>query len=75
MSSEKLKFEDRKDLVRDSYSGAILNTDLSAVIAYKARKQEINKMRELELKVSEMNTDIKDIKKLLLTMSEGKNKK
>ena len=52
-----------------------MNTDLSAVIAYKARKQEINKMRELELKVSEMNTDIKDIKKLLLTMSEGKNKK
>lgn len=73
MSSDKLKVEEREDLVRDSHSGAILNTNLAAVYSYKARKNEINKMKMLETKVSNMETDLKDIKTLLHKLVEGKN--
>lgn len=73
MLYNKLKVEDREDLVRDSHSGAVLNTNLAAVQAYKARKNEINKMKMLENKVSNMETDLKDIKTLLQRLVEGKN--
>lgn len=68
----KIKVEEREDLVRDSHSGAILNTNLAAVHAYKARKNEINKMRVLESKVIGMEIDLKDIKTLLQKLVEGK---
>lgn len=71
--SSKIKVENRETLVRDSYSGAILNTDLAAVNAYKAKKNEINKIRQLESKVVNMEQDIKDIKTLLQMLVEGKN--
>ena len=68
--SSKLKVEDREDLVRDSHSGAVLNTNLAAVQAYKARKNEINKVKSLENKIVSMETDLKDIKNLLLSFAE-----
>lgn len=70
--SSKIKVENREDLVRDAHSGAILSTNLAAVHAYKARKNEINKMRVLETKVVGMENDIKDIKTLLQKLVEGK---
>lgn len=73
--SSKLKVENREDLVRDSHSGAILSTDLNSVAAYKAKKNEINKMRQLESKVVGLETDIKDIKNLLQKLVEGKSNK
>lgn len=74
MSSNKVKVENRKDLVRDTHSGAILSRDISSVAAYKARKNEINKMRLLESKVLNLESDIKDIKGLLQKIVEGKTK-
>jgi len=71
--SSKLKVEDREDLVRDSHSGAVLNTNLAAVQAYKARKNEINKVKSLENKIVSMETDLKDIKNLLQKIVEGKS--
>lgn len=73
MSYNRLKVEDRETLVRDVFSGAILNTDLAAVHAYKAKKNDINKMRQLETKVVNMENDIRDIKTLLQQLVEGKN--
>ena len=73
MSSNRLKVEDRETLVRDVFSGAILNTDLAAVHAYKAKKNDINKMRQLETKVVNMENDLRDIKTLLQKLVEGKN--
>lgn len=73
-SSKKIKVENRLDLVRDSHSGAVLSNDISTVAAYKARKNEINKMRLLENKVAAMETDLKDIKGLLQKLVEGKSK-
>lgn len=69
----KLKVEDREDLIRDSYSGAVLNTNLGAVQAYKARKNEINKVKSLENKIVSMESDLKDIKNLLQKIVEGKS--
>ena len=73
--SDKLKVENQEDLVRDVYNGAILNTNLSSIVAYKARKNEINKMRTLENRVCGIETDLRDIKSLLqqLVVAEGKN--
>ena len=73
--SDKIKVENQEDLVRDVYNGAILNTNLSSIVAYKARKNEINKMRTLENRVCGIETDIRDIKSLLqqLVVAEGKN--
>ena len=73
--SDKLKVENQEDLVRDVYNGAILNTNLSTIVAYKARKNEINKMRTLENRVCGIETDLRDIKSLLqqLVVAEGKN--
>jgi len=73
--SDKIKVENQEDLVRDIYNGAILNTNLSSIVAYKARKNEINKMRTLENRVCGIETDLRDIKSLLqqLVVAEGKN--
>ena len=73
--SDKIKVENQEDLVRDVYNGAILNTNLSSIVAYKARKNEINKMRTLENRVCGIETDLRDIKSLLqqLVVAEGKN--
>ena len=73
--SDKIKVENQEDLVRDAYNGAILNTNLSSIVAYKARKNEINKMRTLENRVCGIETDLRDIKSLLqqLVVAEGKN--
>lgn len=73
--SDKLKVENQEDLVRDVYNGAILNTNLSTIVAYKVRKNEINKMRTLENRVCGIETDLRDIKSLLqqLVVAEGKN--
>ena len=73
--SDKIKVENQEDLVRDVFNGAILNTNLSSIVAYKARKNEINKMRTLENRVCGIETDLRDIKSLLqqLVVAEGKN--
>jgi hypothetical protein len=73
--SSKIKVENREDLVRDTRTGAILSNDLTSVALYKAKKNEINKMRQLESKVVGMETDIKDIKNLLQKLVEGKSNK
>lgn len=73
MSSNRIKIEDRDDLVKDENSGAILLTNLDAVKAYKARKNEINKMRMLESQVNTMGKDIQDIKSLLQQLLTGKD--
>jgi predicted transcriptional regulator len=73
--SSKIKVENREDLIRDSRTGAILSNDLTAVALYKTKKNEINKMRQLESKVVGMETDIKDIKNLLQKLVEGKSNK
>jgi hypothetical protein len=72
VSSEKIKVADREDVVRDTKSGAILNTDLARVNEYKKRKIEINKIKQLENKMNSIESDVRDIKSILQILLERK---
>jgi hypothetical protein len=58
--------------VRDTKSGAILNTDLARVNEYKKRKIEINKIKQLENKMNSIESDVRDIKSILQILLERK---
>ena len=54
--------EGRSDLFRDTDSGAIVNTDRSAYLAYKAKKeQRLNEMGRID----KLQNEIYEIKSLL----------
>jgi len=54
--------EGRSDLFRDTDSGAIVNTDRSAYLAYKTKKQQrLNEMGRIE----KLQNEIDEIKSLL----------
>ena len=54
--------EGRSDLFRDTENGAIVNTDKSAYLAYKAKKnQRLNEMGRIE----KLQDEIDEIKSLL----------
>ena len=54
--------EGRSDLFRDDDSGAIVNTDRSAYLAYKAKKQQrLNEMGRID----KLQNEIDEIKSLL----------
>ena len=56
--------EGRSDLFRDTDSGAIVNTDRSAYLAYKTkRNQRLNEMGRIE----KLQNEIDEIKSLLYT--------
>jgi hypothetical protein len=60
-----LIIEEDKSLVRDTNSNAILNTDMSALEQYRAKR---NKEREMLKKVEqfdELQSEVKEIKLLL----------
>lgn len=71
MSSEKIKVKNNHTLIRDSYSGAILNTNIDAVRSYKNKKNELNKVNELANKMSRLESDVQEIKNLLKSLIEG----
>ena len=54
--------EGRSDLFRDTDSGAIVNTDRSAYLAYKSKKQQrLNEMGRID----KLQNEIDEIKSLL----------
>lgn len=66
--------EDRQNLVRDSLTGAILNTDLDGLTKAQqlARKayEEKNRLAKLEEKVERQEQTLEEIKQLLLKALE-----
>jgi len=60
--SEYIKIENEQDLVKDSDTGAILNTNLDSLSAYKAKRK---KDAEMQNRVDKMENDIGDIKSML----------
>jgi hypothetical protein len=64
---KKIKVKDNEDLVRDSESNAVLNVNLSALEAYKKRRdQELQKDKELS-SLREEVTELKEMVKQFLT--------
>jgi|TARA_B110000263_G_C15099819_1_gene414796 tetrahydromethanopterin S-methyltransferase subunit B len=60
--SKYIKIENEQDLVKDSDTGAILNTNLDSLSAYKAKRK---KDAEMQNRVDKMENDIGDIKSML----------
>ena len=74
--SEFLKVEGHKDLVRDTSTGAILNTNRNAYLNYKKRLREAQKQRdEIRSATREINNlkcEMHEIKDMLKTLLDKK---
>ena len=74
--SEFLKVEGHKDLVRDTSTGAILNTNRNAYLNYKKRLREAQKQRdEIRIATREINNlkcEMHEIKDMLKTLLDRK---
>jgi hypothetical protein len=63
-----LKIEDSPDLVKDTRSGAILNTNVKALEAYRKKREKSDKVDKLETKVISLEQNINELKSLLLAV-------
>lgn len=57
-----VKVKDESDLVKDKNTGAVLNTNLDSLKAYRAKRK---KDAEMQNRVDKMENDIGDIKSML----------
>lgn len=68
---ETVKVKDEPQLVRDLNSGAVLNKDNKALLAYKARKKlmsDLNEINNLKDRVTSMENSINNIESMLKTL-------
>jgi len=72
----KVKVEGHANLVRDTRSQAIINTDSSAYARYMARKEKTAKkddeIRDVIRDVNELKTELREIKDLLIGLKDGR---
>ena len=70
------KVEGHAHLVRDLKSQAIINTDSDAYARYMARKrkqkEQNDEVREIIRDVNELKTEMREIKDLLIGMTNGR---
>lgn len=81
--TDKLKVEGREDLVRDTYSKAILSTDLQKLKEHKEKKaffqdllrqkDEINKLNKSIDELQSLKNDIKELKEMFLQIVKRDN--
>ena len=64
-----LKIEDAPDYVKDTNSGAILNTNVRALEAYRTKRE---KQKSLENRVASLENNINELKSLLLAVLSEK---
>lgn len=57
-----VKIKDESDLVKDKNTGAVLNTNLDSLKAYRAKRK---KDLEMNNKIEQLENDIGDIKSML----------
>lgn len=63
-----LKIEDAPDLVKDTNSGAVLNTNTRALEAYRKQRDKLGKVDKLETKVEALQQNINELKSLLVAV-------
>lgn len=72
----KLKVEGHPNLVRDTRSQAIINTDSDAYARYMARKQkqaqQDDEVRQVIRDVNELKTELREIKDLIVGLKNGR---
>jgi len=71
---EYIKVKDKNNLVRDSFSNGIVNTDYENykkyVDSYKRKVEESNRIQKLESEIDNIRTDLNEIKDLLRNLSK-----
>jgi cell shape-determining protein MreC len=71
-----LKVEGHENLVRDTYSKAILNTDRKALEDYRRQRElirkEIEEKKEMKNRVENLENNMQEIKSLLLELVQRK---
>ena len=60
-----INIKGRKDLIRDSNSGAILSTDMKSLSEYKKKSESEEKLKKLEEKTNSIEHQISEIKQML----------
>jgi len=74
MSSRFLNIEGRKDLVRDSKSGAVLSQNKEALQAYKQKNEDKDQIRKLQEQQNSLQHEMSEIKSMLQTLlTRGNN--
>lgn len=68
-----IKVQDRRDVVRDSSSKAILNIDNDGLTAYRARRNREHIMDNMITEVNNLRNDVSEIKQLLGRILERNN--
>lgn len=63
-----LKIENLPDLVKDTRSGAILNTNVRALEAYRKKREKSDKVDKLESEISSLKQNIDELKSLMLAV-------
>ena len=63
----KLKVKDHENLVKDTETKAVLNTDLTSLEAYRAHR---NKQRQKDNEIETLKEDVKEIKNILQLLVE-----
>jgi hypothetical protein len=62
------KIEDAPDLVKDTRSGAILNTNVRALEAYRKKREKLDKVDRLEIEVNSIKQNIDELKSLIIAV-------
>lgn len=68
-----LKIEDAPDLVKDTSSGAVLNTNLKSLEAYRKQRDKAKKVEHLEHRIVALEATVQDLKNLLTKLIEKRN--
>lgn len=63
----KVKVKDHENLVKDTETKAVLNTDLTSLEAYRAHR---NKQRQKDGEIERLKEDVKEIKDILQLLVE-----
>lgn len=63
----KLKVQDHENLVKDTVTKAVLNTDLTSLQAYRAQR---NKQRQRDGEIERLKEDVSEIKSILQLLVE-----
>ena len=64
---------EEKNLVRDTNSRAVINTDRTAYNMYKAKREQDKKANDLVQDVSNLKQDMHEIKQMLHSLIRGTN--
>ncbi len=68
-----VKIENSPDLVKDTNSGAVLNTNVQALEAYRKRREKNSKVDNLEDEINTIKQTVNELKSLMMAiLSERK---